>query len=125
MAEAGERTFGVYGPADLHYDDRGFVSAVAQVASTKEIVMVGVMTEQTLRRTLELGQAVFWSRTRGEQWHKGATSGDYLNVLSITTNCYQTALLLQVEPVTGVVCHTGAHSDFVEADDRTARVVRA
>ena len=122
MADTAQAPFGVYEPGDLKYDDRGLIPAIIQVAETNEVVMVGFMNEQTLRQTLEIGQAVFWSRSRQEVWHKGATSGDYFNVVGVKTDCDQDVLLVQVE-LTGAVCHTGAHSDFVEADDVTERVV--
>jgi phosphoribosyl-AMP cyclohydrolase len=82
------------------------------------------MNEQTLRRTLEIGQAVFWSRSRQEVWHKGATSGDYVRVLDVQTDCDGDVVLLQVELLGGGICHTGAHSCFVDEDDRTPRSVR-
>ena len=116
--------FGEYDPADLVYDDRGLIPAIVQHAQSGEVLMVAYMTEATLRQTLEIGQAVFWSRSRQEVWHKGATSGDYLNVEGILTDCDQDTLVLRVRPETGAVCHTGAHSDFVEEDDATPRAVR-
>ena len=115
--------FGRYAPSDLRYDERGLIPAIIQVASTGEVVMLGFMNAETLRRTLEIGQAVFWSRSRQEVWHKGATSGDYLNVVRVFTDCDQDALVVQVELAGKGVCHTGAHSDYVEADDVTPRVV--
>ena len=118
-----EVPFGRYAPADLKYDERGLIPAIIQVASTGEVVMLGYMNRETVRRTLEVGQAVFWSRSRQEVWHKGATSGDYLNVVQVLADCDQDALVVQVELAGKGVCHTGAHSDFVEADDVTPRVV--
>ena len=87
--------------------------------------MLGYMTEDTLRRTIEIGQAVFWSRSRAEVWHKGATSGDYVRVFEVRTDCDQDVVLLQVELLGGGICHTGAHSCFVEEDDETPRIVGA
>jgi phosphoribosyl-AMP cyclohydrolase len=110
-------------PAALKYDDRGLIPAIVQHARTREVIMLGWMNEATLRRTLEIGQAVFWSRSRQEVWHKGATSGDYVNVLGVTTDCDRDVVLLQAELVGGGICHTGAHSCFVEADDVTPQVV--
>src|SRR5512135_161878 len=97
-------------PVDLKYDALGLIPAVLQDRATREVVMVGYMNEQTLNRTLEIGQAVFWSRSRQEVWHKGATSGDYVRVLDIQTDCDRDTLLLQVELLGGGICHTGAHS---------------
>jgi len=73
--------------------------------------MVAYMNRESLRRTQETGQAWFWSRERGELWHKGATSGNYMNVKEIRLDCDGDALLLLVEPA-GPACHTGKRSCF-------------
>ena len=112
-------------PASLRYDAQGLIPAVLQDAGSHEVIMLGWMNEETLRRTLEVGQAVFWSRSRQEVWHKGATSGDYARVLEVRTDCDGDVLLLQVELLGGGICHTGAHSCFVEEDDVTPRIVTA
>ena len=85
--------------------------------------MLGYMTEQTLRKTLDLGQAVFWSRSRNEEWHKGATSGDYVRVLGVTTDCDRDVVLLRVELLGGGICHTGEASCFLDPEDSQPRVV--
>jgi phosphoribosyl-AMP cyclohydrolase len=110
-------------PAGLKYDAQGLIPAVLQDARSHEVIMVGYMNEETLSRTLELGQAVFWSRSRQEVWHKGATSGDYARVTEVRSDCDGDALLLQVELLGSGICHTGAHSCFVDEDDVTPRVV--
>ena len=112
-------------PSTLKYDDAGLIPAVLQDATSHEVLMLGWMSEATLRQTLELGQAVFWSRSRQEVWHKGATSGDYVNVRDVRTDCDADVVLLSVELVGGGVCHTGARSCFVEADNETPRIVTA
>jgi phosphoribosyl-AMP cyclohydrolase len=112
-------------PAGLKYDAQGLIPAVLQDAATHEVLMVGYMNEETLARTLELGQAVFWSRSRQEIWHKGATSGDYVRVTDVRNDCDGDALLLQVELLGTGICHTGAHSCFVHEDDVTPRRVEA
>ena len=111
--------------AGLTYDAQGLIPAVLQDAVTHEVLMVGYMNEATLRRTLADGQAVFWSRSRQEVWHKGETSGDYVRVLDVRADCDGDALLLRVELLGTGICHTGAHSCFVEADDVTPRMVEA
>ena len=111
-------------PSALRYDEQGLIPAVLQDAASHDVLMVGYMTEQTLRRTLELGQAVFWSRSRQEEWHKGATSGDYVSVREVLTDCDGDVLLLKVELLGAGVCHTGARSCFLETDNETRRVVR-
>jgi phosphoribosyl-AMP cyclohydrolase len=120
-----EQPFGLYAPSDLTFDDRGLIPAIIQIGSTGEVVMLGYMNEESLRRTLELGQAVFWSRSRQELWHKGASSGDYLDVTEVLADCDQDTLVVKVELAGKAVCHTGARSDFVEADDATPRRVVA
>lgn len=112
-------------PAALRFDAQGLIPAVLQVHDTGEVVMVGYMNADSLARTLEIGQAVFWSRSRREIWHKGATSGDYVNVLDIRTDCDQDVLLLQVELAGGAVCHTGARSCFLEPETAEPRRVGA
>ena len=104
------------GPEQLRYDAQGLIPAILQDAASGEVLMLGYMNEETVRRTLEVGQAVFWSRSRQEVWHKGATSGDYVRVLSVATDCDADALVLQVELVGGAVCHTGARSCFIDRD---------
>jgi phosphoribosyl-AMP cyclohydrolase len=115
----------VIDPAGLRYDAQGLIPAVLQHADSGEVLMVGYMNEESLAQTLEIGQAVFWSRSREEIWHKGATSGDYVNVLDIHTDCDADVLLLQVELVGGAVCHTGARSCFLDPETAEPRRVGA
>jgi phosphoribosyl-ATP pyrophosphohydrolase/phosphoribosyl-AMP cyclohydrolase len=95
----------------IHWDEQGLVPAIVQDASTREVLMVAYMNVESLRRTQELGQTVFWSRSRGELWHKGATSGNVQTVQEIRVDCDADALLVLVEPA-GPACHTGAVSCF-------------
>lgn len=95
----------------IKFDSRGLAPAIIQHASTGEVLMVGYMNEEALRLTRESGQAWFWSRSRQELWHKGATSGNYLNVKKILVDCDADALLVLVEPM-GPTCHTGNRSCF-------------
>lgn len=111
-------------PAALRYDAQGLIPAVLQQHDTREVLMVGYMNERTLRRTLELGEAVFWSRSRQEEWHKGATSGDRVRVHAIGADCDGDALLLQVELLGAGICHTGSRSCFIELESGEARTVR-
>ena len=114
-------------PAALRFDAQGLIPAVIQHATSGEVLMLGYMNEEALRRTLELGQAVFWSRSRGELWHKGATSGDYVRVIEVRADCDADALVLRAEPLGpgGGVCHTGARSCFLDAESATPRLVAA
>ena len=95
----------------VQLDDKGLVPAIAQDAKTGQVLMMAYMDAEALRRTLESGQAWFYSRSRRELWHKGATSGHYLNVRGVSLDCDGDTILLQVEP-TGPACHTGATSCF-------------
>ena len=95
----------------LRFDDKGLIPAVVQDASTGEVLMLAYMNAESLRRTLESGQAWFYSRSRQELWHKGATSGNFLNVKAILKDCDEDALVLKVEPE-GPACHTGNRSCF-------------
>jgi phosphoribosyl-AMP cyclohydrolase len=95
----------------LQFDENGLIPAVVQDASTGEVLMLAYMNAESLRRTLESGQAWFWSRSRQELWHKGATSGNFMNVKAILKDCDEDALVLKVEPL-GPACHTGNRSCF-------------
>jgi len=95
----------------LRFDENGLIPAIVQDASTGEVLMLAYMNAESLRRTLESGQAWFWSRSRQELWHKGATSGNFLNVKAILKDCDEDALVVKVEPM-GPACHTGERSCF-------------
>lgn len=95
----------------LQFDQNGLIPAVVQDASSGEVLMLAYMNAESLRRTLESGQAWFWSRSRQELWHKGATSGNFLNVKAILKDCDEDALVVKVEPL-GPACHTGERSCF-------------
>jgi phosphoribosyl-ATP pyrophosphohydrolase/phosphoribosyl-AMP cyclohydrolase len=103
----------------LKFDEKGLIVAIIQDAETGEVLMVGYMNEESLRRTLDSGQVWFYSRSRKELWHKGATSGNYLNVSDIFKDCDEDALLVKVE-ATGPVCHTGNRSCFFRVLDEIA-----
>ena len=95
----------------LKFDEKGLIPAIIQDAENGDVLMLGYMNQESLRRTLDTGQVWFYSRSRQELWHKGETSGSYLNVGSISRDCDDDALLIQVE-ATGPVCHTGNRSCF-------------
>ncbi|HUO12433.1 MAG TPA: phosphoribosyl-AMP cyclohydrolase [Caulobacteraceae bacterium] len=91
----------------------GLVAAILQHAETGEVLMLGWMDAEALRRTLDSGEVWFFSRSRGELWRKGATSGQIQTVVEIRIDCDQDALLLKVRPGgDGGVCHTGARACF-------------
>lgn len=88
------------------FDEHGLIAAMAVDADTNEPLMLAYMNEQSLRMTLEIGQAVYWSRSRKCIWHKGATSGEFQSVVEIRTDCDQDALILRVKQHGGGCCHT-------------------
>ncbi len=95
----------------LRFDVRGLITAVVQDAETLQVLMVAWMNEEALRLTVSTGEAHFWSRSRGALWHKGATSGNTMQVQEIRVDCDADVLLLLVAP-SGPACHTGATSCF-------------
>lgn len=112
--------------ARLKRDARGLVAAVIQQYDTHEVLMVGYMNDEALRRTLTTGRVTFWSRFRQEYWRKGDTSGHVQYVKSLALDCDGDAILVQVDQV-GAACHTGKRSCFEEGGplpvvvgDRTA-----
>ncbi len=96
---------------ELKYDSNGLIPAVVQEASTGRVLMVAWMNKESLRRTLEIGETVFWSRSRKEFWHKGATSGHTQKVKDVAFDCDKDVLLVQVEQ-SGAACHEGFKSCF-------------
>jgi phosphoribosyl-ATP pyrophosphohydrolase/phosphoribosyl-AMP cyclohydrolase len=96
---------------DVRFDERGLVPAVVQDARTREVLTLAYMNEESLRRTLAEGETWFWSRSRNELWHKGATSGNTQRVVGVRPDCDSDALVVLVEP-RGPACHTGATSCF-------------
>lgn len=90
----------------------GLVTAIAQDASSGEILMVAYMNEEAFRRTLELGQVVYWSTSRNELWHKGESSGNVQVLKELRVDCDGDAVLLKVEQRGGAACHTGQRSCF-------------
>jgi phosphoribosyl-AMP cyclohydrolase len=96
----------------------GLVPAVVQDAGTGAVLMLAYMNEVAWQRTLQTRQAWFWSRSRGELWEKGATSGNRMTVVEVRLDCDDDSVLLRVDP-TGPACHTGETSCFftVVGDD--------
>lgn len=99
--------------ARLKRDAKGLVAAVIQQYDTHEVLMVGYMNDEALRRTLTTGRVTFWSRSRQEYWRKGDTSGHVQYVKSLALDCDGDAILVQVDQV-GAACHTGKRSCFEE-----------
>lgn len=97
--------------ARLKWDEHGLIPTVIQDATTRQVLMVAYMNHDSLQQTAERGETVFWSRSRQELWHKGATSGNVQHVRAIYADCDADTLLITVDPA-GPACHTGAVSCF-------------
>lgn len=93
------------------FNDNGLVPAIALSAETGAILMVAWMNRDTLEKTLQTGEVTYWSRSRGEVWRKGATSGHTQHLVEAWIDCDGDALLLKVDQI-GAACHTGAPSCF-------------
>ena len=98
------------------FDASGLVAAIAQDAETGEVLMLAWMNAEALARTLETRRATYWSRSRGEIWVKGETSGHTQDVVEVRVDCDQDAVLLKVRQ-TGGACHTGRESCFYRIAD--------
>lgn len=96
---------------ELKYDDNGLIPAIVQDAENARVLMVAWMNAESLRLTRQTGEAHFWSRSRQEIWHKGATSGYTMRVYEILVDCDADTLLLRVLPA-GPACHTGSQTCF-------------
>ncbi len=98
---------------NLTFNEKGLIPAIVQDADTDEVLMLGYMDEEALRRTLSGDDVWFYSRSRQELWHKGATSGNYLKVREVWKDCENNSLLVKAHP-TGPVCHTGNKTCFFQ-----------
>lgn len=97
--------------ADLTYNDQGLIPCIVQDVNTKEVLMMAWMNAETVQMTLDRGETVFFSRSRNEVWHKGATSGNTQKLVELKYDCDVDTLLALVEPA-GPACHTGEVSCF-------------
>lgn len=105
-------------PDEVRFNRDGLVCAVVQQHDSGEVLMVAWMDEDALRRTLRTGEAWFWSRSRRELWHKGATSGNTIRVREVLVDCDGDTLLVRGDLGGGVACHTGERTCFHRALDR-------
>ncbi len=96
---------------DLQFNEDGLIPVIVQDATSREVLMLAWANEESLRLTLESGETWFWSRSRGELWHKGATSGNIQTVRDIAYDCDGDTLLMHVDAA-GPACHTGEISCF-------------
>lgn len=96
---------------EVKFDSSGLIPAIVQDAETDQVLMLAFMNAESLRLTLESRETWFWSRSRGELWHKGATSGNVQRVVEVRVDCDADTLLVKVQPA-GPACHTGERSCF-------------
>jgi phosphoribosyl-AMP cyclohydrolase / phosphoribosyl-ATP pyrophosphohydrolase len=95
----------------LKFDAKGLIPVVVQDAESKQVLMLAYMNIESLRLTMETGKTWFWSRSRQELWHKGATSGNIQKIIEVRIDCDADALLIWVNPA-GPACHTGQQTCF-------------
>ncbi|MEE8193886.1 MAG: phosphoribosyl-AMP cyclohydrolase [Dehalococcoidales bacterium] len=98
---------------NLKFNDKGLIPAIVQDADSGEVLMLGYMNEESLGLTLSSGEVWFYSRSRKELWHKGATSGNRLIVRELFKDCDSDTILVKAQPL-GPVCHTGSKTCFFE-----------
>ncbi|MEH2376809.1 bifunctional phosphoribosyl-AMP cyclohydrolase/phosphoribosyl-ATP diphosphatase HisIE [Nostoc sp.] len=103
---------------EIRYDERGLVPAIVQDYLDGSVLMMAWMNQESLQKTLETEETWFWSRSRQELWHKGATSGHIQKVQSIRYDCDSDALLIGVEQLGDVACHTGERSCFHQIEGK-------
>ncbi len=99
--------------SNLKYSEKGLIPAIVQDADTGEVLMMGYMNKESLRRTLKDKEVWFYSRSRQELWHKGATSGNKLIVRELWRDCDSDVILVKAKP-TGPICHTGHKTCFFQ-----------
>lgn len=107
----------------LQWNEQGLIPAIVQDAKTNQVLMMAYMSPESLQQSCDCGETVFWSRSREEIWHKGATSGNTQRIVSMAADCDKDTLLIQVAP-SGPACHTGSTSCFYETMGGVEPVVR-
>lgn len=98
----------------VRWDEYGLVPVIAQEASSNDVLMFAWMNRDALTKTVESGEAVYWSRSRKKLWHKGEESGHVQKVVEIRLDCDEDVILLKIEQIDGIACHTGRHSCFFQ-----------
>ena len=99
---------------NIKWDDKGLVPVIAQEKDSGDVLMFAWMNRDALEKTVELGEAVYWSRSRKKLWHKGEESGHIQRVHDIRLDCDEDVILMKVEQVDSIACHTGRHSCFYQ-----------
>jgi phosphoribosyl-AMP cyclohydrolase len=98
----------------INWTPEGLVPVIAQEAGSGQVLMFAWMNRDALKQTVETGKAVYWSRSRKKLWHKGEESGHVQQVKEIRLDCDEDVVLLSVEQIGGIACHTGRHSCFFQ-----------
>jgi phosphoribosyl-AMP cyclohydrolase len=98
----------------VNWTEDGLVPAIAQEAGSGRVLTLAWMTRDALAKTVETGEAHYWSRSRGKLWHKGEASGHVQKVKSVRLDCDEDVILLEVEQAGGIACHTGRQSCFFQ-----------
>jgi phosphoribosyl-AMP cyclohydrolase len=98
----------------VKWDERGLIPVIAQEAFTNRVLMFAWMNRESLKLTVDTGDAVYWSRSRNRLWKKGEESGHVQKVREIRLDCDEDVILLKVEQVGGIACHTGRHNCFFQ-----------
>ncbi len=109
--------------AEVHWDANGLVPVIAQEYDSGRILMFAWMNREALQLTYETKQAVYWSRSRNKLWRKGEESGHVQNVYEIRLDCDEDVILIKVEQVGGIACHTGRHNCFFKKLDNGSWVI--
>ncbi len=107
----------------LKFDDKGLIAAIAQDHQTNEILMMAWMNQDAFDKTLETGEAHYWSRSRQELWHKGATSGATQLVKEILIDCDQDAVILKIDQQGSGACHTNRRSCFYRRIEKDRKLI--
>ena len=105
----------------VKWDENGLVPVIAQEVESNDVLMFAWMNRDALAKTVELGEAVYWSRSRKKLWHKGEESGHIQKVHEIRLDCDEDVVLLKVEQAQGIACHTGRHSCFFQKFEGSAK----
>jgi phosphoribosyl-AMP cyclohydrolase len=101
----------------VNWDEQGLVPVIAQEMSTNKVLTLAWMNRESLAKTVATGEAYYWSRSRNRLWKKGEQSGHVQKVRELRLDCDEDALLLKVEQIAGIACHTGRHSCFFQKLD--------
>lgn len=108
---------------EIKWNDDGLVCAIAQEAGSGKVLMQAWMNREALERSVALGEAVYWSRSRNRLWHKGEESGHTQKIRALRLDCDGDSVLLEVEQIGGIACHTGRHDCFFRRLEAGAWVV--